>query len=466
MTDENKPKVTFTEEKVTDNPDKYKSITGVREGNVTMQDNDALRDEMRAKVGATADFGDNLAKIFSDSQHKAVRYGIFGAGQGGSRLAEQFYQFGYKVCVANTSQQDLHYVNLPKENKLLVGSTFGGAGKDVEIGEAAFRESEAEVKELLGRIFGEGAKDVDSFILCTGLGGGTGTSSIIPMIEVLSEFGLPITVLCTLPTSSEGTVTKSNAIAALDKLGKLSASKIIAGLIVIDNSRIEDIYSNVSLGGFYKVANFDIASIFNTFNTLSSLPSNYVSLDPTDFLRIMTSGNCTVFGKVSVPLSIEDGQVNLNEDDLAQTLLQSVTEGLLAKGFDVKETVRGGVYILGKASVLNQIPAETFSYAFASLNDELNKADIFRGVYNDERLNDQLQVYILLSGLGLPRERVNQLMEQAQQDLEVMESKEVDSKARMEVFQKTSLSEDDKYRQKKKQNSTFGKMMSRPRTRG
>jgi cell division GTPase FtsZ len=289
---------------------------------------------------------------------------------------------------------------------------------------------------------------------------------MVPAISILSEYGLPITVLYTLPTSSEGTVTKSNAIKGLDQLAQLAGGKLINGIVVIDNSRIEDIYSNVSLGGFYKVANFDIANIFNTFNTLSSLPTLFTAIDPTDFLRIMTSGNCTVFGKVSVPLSIEDGQVNLNEDDLAQTLLQSVNEGLLAKGFDIKETVRGGVYILGKASVLNQIPAETFSYAFASLNEELNKADIFRGVYNDERLNDQLQVYILLSGLGLPRERVNQLMEQAQQDLEVMESKEVDSKARMEVFQKSTLSEDDKYRQKKKQNSTFGKMMSRPRTRG
>lgn len=294
----------------------------------------------------------------------------------------------------------------------------------------------------------------------------TGTGSAIPLISILSDYGLPITVLYTLPMVNEGTITKANAIEGLNKLSQLVVNKLLNGLVIIDNSRIEDMYSDVSLGGFFKVANFDIANIFNTFNTLSSLPTQYTAIDPMDFTKIMTSGGCTIYGKIEIPLHIEDGQVVMDEDDIAELLLENMQNSMLAEGFNVSEALRFGVYITGKAEYLDQIPASTFNYAFASLNDELKKADLFRGVYVDQRLESSLVVYLLVSGVGLPRERVQQLIEQAQSDVEEMEEKEHNVRAKMEVFQQTnSNKEQDRYRQKKKENSTFGKMVSRRRDR-
>lgn len=293
----------------------------------------------------------------------------------------------------------------------------------------------------------------------------TGSGSSIPLIQMLSDYGLPITVLYTLPTASEGTITKSNAITTLDKLAQLSVNKLINGLVIIDNSRIENLYSNISLGGFYKVANFDIANIFNTFNTLSSLPTQYTAIDPMDFTRIMTSGNCTIYGKIEIPLFAENGIVDLEEDDIADLLLQNLQEGLLAEGFNVSEAIRAGVYVTGQSKHLTQIPAAHFNYAFASLNEELRSADLFSGVYADERLEDKLVIYTLISGVGLPKERVEALKFQAAQDVEEMEEKEIDSKAKMEVFQKTIETDQDRYRKKKKQNSTFGRMVRRRRGR-
>ena len=396
----NKPSSSSFISEKTGDTNKYRTFTGVRE-NTPVVDTETLRKEMREKVGATAESSaTDLGAALSNANSKAIRYGIVGVGHGGSRLAEQFYQFGYKVCVANTAQQDLHHINLPANQKLFMDYALGGAGKDMDIGAAAATECEPQIKTLLELTFGPDAQSVDAFILCVGGGGGTGTGSAVPMIATLSDYNLPVTVLYTLPTASEGTITKSNAIEGLNKLAQLSVNKLINGLIIIDNSKIEELYPNVSLGGLYKVANFDIANIFNTFNTLSSLPTQYSAIDPMDFAKVMTSGNCTIYGKVEIPLQVENGQVLLSEDDLAALLLQNLQNGLLAEGFNVLEAIRFGVYVTGKAQYLDQIPASTFSYAFASLNEELGKADFFKGIYGDERLSDSLVIYLLVGGLA------------------------------------------------------------------
>lgn len=90
---------------------------------------------------------------------------------------------------------------------------------------------------------------------------------------------------------------------------------------------------------------------------------------------------------------------------------------------------------------------------------------MFKGVYPDERLEDKLVIYTVISGLGLPRDRVEALKEQAQDDINEMESKDDDKQAKMAVFAQTTSREADKYKQQKKNNSAFGKMASRKRTR-
>ena len=459
---DNNTKTSFTPEK--------KDKIGVKEGNKIqtsethlLHDTKNLREQMRTKMENK--LTENLGEALNSESSKAVRYGIIGSGHGGSRLAEQFSQFGYPVCVINTSQQDLYHINLPAENKLFMDYSLGGAGKDMDIGGAATQEAEPNIKKMIESIFGNDCEKIDSLVICIGGGGGTGTGSSIPLIQMLSDYNIPITVLYTLPMSSEGTITKSNAINGLDKLAQLSVNKLINGLIIIDNSRIEDLYSDISLGGFFKVANFDIANIFNTFNTLSSLPTQFSAIDPMDFTRIMTSGNCTIYGKVEVPLEFENNQVFMSEEDIANLLLKGLKDGLLAEGFDVSEAIRAGVYITGKSSYLTQIPASTFNYALATLNEEFKRADLFKGIYADERLEDKLVIYTLIGGVGLPRERVEMLKEQAQQDVEEMQEKEKNAQSKMEVFQQTIKREDDKYKLQKKNNSTFGKMVNRRRSR-
>ena len=67
-------------------------------------------------------------KEIKDEVETAFKFAFIGAGQGGSRIAETFYDFGYrKVAVLNTAQQDLNTIK-KVPHKLCIGE--GGAGKD------------------------------------------------------------------------------------------------------------------------------------------------------------------------------------------------------------------------------------------------------------------------------------------------------------------------------------------------
>ena len=407
----------------------------------------------------------SLQDALKDGDTKSLLFGVVGVGQGGSRLAEEFHNFGYSACCINTAEQDLTYINLPDDKKLFVDFALGGAGKDIDLGEEAIRSAREEVYNLLYETFYD---KVDSLILTIGGGGGTGSGGTVPMVETLAAFGLPVTVLYTLPMSTEDAVTKSNAVQTLDKIARMANEKLINGVIVVDNARIEQIYPNISTGQFWKVANFDIINVFNMFNTLSSCATKYISLDPMDFSRIFTSGNCVVYGKVTIPIHTKDGEVRLFPDQIALALTRSLSEGLLAEGFDLSEAVRAGVIFTAKESILDQIPASHINYAFQQLNEMVGGSGIFRGIYRDDSAKDELTIYSIFSGLGLPKDRVAQLIDEAEDRMAEMEEKDVDKK-KMSVIDsiQTTKKEQDLYRDMKKQSSGFGKTIrSRKKRRG
>ena len=329
---------------------------------------EALRETAKERVQVT-----KTLKQAIERKKYSIEFGICGVGQAGGKIAEQFYKFGYPAVCVNTAKQDLTMLNVPEKNKLHVEYALGGAGKDLALGEQAILSGMDDIDKLLSR---ELEDKVDSVILAIGLGGGTGSGSLIPMIEAIARIGAPVIVLAALPMSNEGSLSKANAIKTLDKVSRIAASgdELIQTLIVVDNARIEDIYPEISAGKFWEVANFDIANNLHVFNALTACDTKFVSLDPTDFTKILTASNCTIYGKVEVPVMIEDGEFSMYEDELARAVTRSVEKGLLAEGFNVKETTRAGAIITANERVLNMIPAVNINYAFDALTEALGGA--------------------------------------------------------------------------------------------
>ena len=88
---------------------------------------------------------DAIKDTFEDA---AFNFAIVGVGQGGSRLAESFWNLGYRrVGVINTAKQDLSLIKIPEQNKLLIGD--GGAGKNPDAADEVFRTRYEDILDLL-----------------------------------------------------------------------------------------------------------------------------------------------------------------------------------------------------------------------------------------------------------------------------------------------------------------------------
>jgi cell division GTPase FtsZ len=372
--------------------------------NVVQAEQSALDEDKLAKLKARLASKEKETVMRSGSaakREKSINFGVIGSGQAGSRLAETFYKSGYDAVVINTASQDLKFIELPESNKLLMEHGLGGAAKELEIGKQAAEKYRTQITELVSTQLA----DAQVLILALSLGGGSGAGSCETLVELLSALGKPLAVITVLPMDSEDALTKSNALQTLSKLAKLTQSKKIHNLIVVDNAKLESIYHNVSQIDFFNVANKAIVDPIDAFNTLSTMDSPVKPLDNADFAKLFIDGEgLTVYGT----LKITDYK---EEDAIAIAVIDNLNSNLLASGFDLKQTKYGGVIIVANSKVWKDIPAANMNYALAIVNEQCGDPEaVFKGIYvNDNIAEDCVMIYSMFSGLGLPSSRIEQL---------------------------------------------------------
>lgn len=370
--------------------------------------NDEEVDKLAAlKAKLAAKQKENMPPKIVEKKSRSLRFGVVGSGQAGSRLAETFYGLGYDTVVFNTAPQDLEHIQIPEANKFLLQHGLGGAAKEMEIG----REAAEAYKDAINELIQDKLASAQVFMLCLSLGGGSGAGSCETMIDILAGIGKPVVVITILPMANDDAQTKRNALETLSKLSKEAQSKRIHNLIVVDNAKIESIYSNVSQIDFFNVSNKAIVDPIDAFNTLSSMPSAVKGLDPMEFAKLITDGGgLTVYGEMVVP--------NYEEDTaIAEAVINNLNSGLLANGFDLKQSKYVGVMVVANKQVWSKIPSSSVNYAMSMVHDICGTpTGVFRGIYDSEEIKDDVvKVYSMFSGLGLPDSRVQQLKKEAQE---------------------------------------------------
>lgn len=393
------------------------------------------------------------AKIVS-SKERSLALGILGSGQAGSRIAEAFYKLGYPACVVNTALQDLKYIDVPDSNKLLLQYGLGGAAKEIEIGKAAAESHRREILELVN----EKLSSSQVHVLCLSLGGGSGAGSCETLVDLLADTGKPLVVITVLPMDTEDAQTKSNALETLSKLAKLTQTKRVNNLIVVDNAKIEAIYHNVSQVDFYNIANKAIVDPIDVFNTLSSMPSSTKALDPMEWSKLFIDGEgLTVYGEFSVD--------NYQEDTaIAEAVINNLSGNLLASGFDLKQSRYVGFMVAANKEVWSKIPASSINYANSMINDLCGSPKgVFKGMYVVDEAADKVKVYSMFSGLGLPATRVEQLKAETKEL--AMKVKDKDDSRKVTLELDTGVNETVSAAQKIKdkiaaKSSSFGKLMN------
>jgi cell division GTPase FtsZ len=341
----------------------------------------------------------------------STRYAWLGSGQCGGRLVKSFYDLGYKKVLAmNTAYHDLDMLEIPVEQKFLMDIGELGAGKDIGRGEKAVHQYQQEILHLARQII---STQVDHIMVCFGAGGGTGSGSIIGLINLAKRYaryiGLQnpnkkVGVVMTLPTVGEASspLVAENAYTVATRLGELASAGEISPLIIVDNDKINKMYPGLTVKSFWPSINNTVAGLFDIFNRISALSTPYTSFDPVDYHSIIESGGCTIMGLTKVKKFDEKYAIS----EAVKTNLQKT---LLASGFDLSTAKLAGCIAVGGKTLMNKASGlqDNINYAFDVLSEITGRATIHRGIYEDDK--ESLRVYTIIGGLDSPTGRLEEL---------------------------------------------------------
>jgi cell division GTPase FtsZ len=354
---------------------------------------------------------------------RSLYFGVVGLGQCGNRLAETFHELGYESCAFNTATQDLEYIKLPENKKIFLPLALGGAGKILENGEKAIEQNAELILDKLNENFDDSNEMI---FICSSGSGGTGSGGIESMIKLVSKLDKPIGVIYVLPMESEDALGKHNSVVTLGKLAKMASTDQITTLIIVDNLKVELIYPGLSKAEFWPVANKAIVEPLHLFNHLSSMASEFDSLDPMDFGNILTAGDCGIYGMIEIENYMETTAI-------AESIIENLETGLLASDFDLKETRFGGFIVVADGKILKKLPAVNIDYANHVINEKCDSPSLFRGVYEMDINKDVVRIYTLFTGLGLPAPRIEFLKTQAADQMKIVNKKEQSRSDKMNV---------------------------------
>ncbi|MEM0141454.1 MAG: cell division protein FtsZ [Thermoplasmatales archaeon] len=211
---------------------------------------------------------------------------IFGCGGSGSntitRIMEEGIQ-GADVIAANTDAQALLMTQATK--KILLGrrATRGlGAGAIPQVGEAAAREAEDEIRRAV-----EGA---DIVFVTAGMGGGTGTGSAHVVAEIAKQGGALVISIVTVPFTSEGVMRKENAMWGLEKLKEKSDT-----IVVIPNDKLLELVPRLPLNEAFRFADEILMRSIKGLTELVTKPG-LINLDFNDLKTVMKDGGTAMIG--------------------------------------------------------------------------------------------------------------------------------------------------------------------------
>ena len=169
-----------------------------------------------------------------------MRVFFIGFGQAGGKLVDMFLSQDKKTgansfrgIIINTARTDLMGVkNIPMEDRLLIGQTKvkgHGVGTDNVTGAKVAAD---EIDTIINAIDRRGTHDIDAFVVCAGLGGGTGSGGAPVLCRHLKRiYREPVYALGVIPAPEEGRLYSLNAARSLSTLVNEADN-----VIVFDNS--------------------------------------------------------------------------------------------------------------------------------------------------------------------------------------------------------------------------------------
>jgi cell division protein FtsZ len=304
---------------------------------------------------------------------------VLGLGGGGSNAVTRMMELGMsgvEFIAANTDMQVLKSNPAPK--KILLGPhvTRGlGAGGDPRLGKAAAEESGREIAAALA--------GADMVFLTAGMGGGTGTGAIPVAAEIARQLNAVTIAIVTTPFTFEMGRRQRNATEGLAQLQRKTDT-----LISIPNDRLLYVADrNLPLEMAFRLADDVLRQAVQGISELITEPG-LINVDFAHIRRLMKLGGGAL---MSIGYGKGDDKANKAvEQALHHPLLESVS---LEHSAGIIANFTGGPDL-----TLFEVEA-----ALTRLQEQAcAQTEIVMGVINDDRMEDRVQVTLIITGLGAP----------------------------------------------------------------
>ncbi len=337
-----------------------------------------------------------LPSLEDDATKYAVRFGIIGAGQGGGRIASQFWSLGHRrVVLVNTTEADFRGQTASKKVVLPTGEgQAAGAGKDPSVAREAIARNGECVRDAIRDYIGE---DVDRILITIGGGGGTGTGCAVGLVEIARQFmsdhgkdPKSVGLIVSKPKASEGAQVQDNFADLMVELEKLERADKVSPVVVVDNELINKRFPRAGVAQFWKIANSNLCGLFDIFNIISANVSQYASFDKADYESVLDSGNL-VFGLAKI-------KEYTTTSELCDAIRSNVKKNLLGEEFDLSTATHAAGILVADEATLNDLPQAALDEAMKTLNRVLgNNVTLHQGVYSGSKSG--ISLYCLVGGM-------------------------------------------------------------------
>lgn len=316
---------------------------------------------------------------FELKNHTQAIIKVVGVGGGGSNAVNHMFHEGIhdvSFALCNTDNQALSRSPVPVKVQLGQETTGGlGAGNKPEIARKAAEES----IDLIENLFADGTRMV---FITAGMGGGTGTGAAPVIARMAKDMGILTIGIVTIPFAFEGPPKIVQALKGVEEI-----AKNVDALLVINNERLRDIYSDLTIMNAFAKADDTLAIAARSIAEIITI-HGHVNLDFADVNTTLKEGGVAIMSR-----GLGSG------DDRISTAIKDALHSPLLNNNDV---------FSAKKILVNISYSETAPLMMEEMNafhDFMSKfrseIEVIWGAAVEEDLGEDIKITLLATGFNI-----------------------------------------------------------------
>ncbi|MGG0308424.1 hypothetical protein ABEY43_06580 [Priestia megaterium] len=362
---------------------------------------------------------------------------VVGLGQAGGNIANEFSKRGVLSGAVNFSQADLSSLDSVPYKLKLLGSEGLGHQRSAAI------DLISNYPEILINFIKSHFESSEVILIPFGAGGGSGSGISTVTIDLISNMypDKAVVAIPIIPHNEESLTALVNNQQVFEELTELDCC-----ILPIDNQQIILKYSGIGKSKIYNLTNNTVADQFLSLYNYTDKISCSGSFDKRDFINLFKQkGFCSIAEIVDIDYWLNQERLNMSKKGVKLLVKEVLKQSVYAP---LEEESLGRVAIIidseddDIADNLNNSIFEDFA------NPPL---DVFEGIYNHEQSRF---VMVALTGLSLPKHRLNQIdkiIKKRQEEIENVSSSKTVFKSQ---YANLSLSNQNKQKETKTKSTT------------